>query len=98
MSYKNLLHFAKIRNATEAEVAGLPKDSGNGYYSYSYYALPYSGIIGDAEEKSIKNILFKRHYNYPFTTFGNIVSILTSKDMSDLTGTIIYSATYHHGD
>ena len=86
---KNALHFGQVSQVSAKDV-GLPVDSGNGYYSYDYYKLPYSGKIeGDAMGK-IYNILHKRHYSYPFTSFGGVHKVEPDH--------IIYSVTYHHGD
>ena len=89
---KNVLHFGKARGLSSEEAAklGLDKDSGNGYYSYSHYILPFSGVIDAAANNRISNILFKRHYRAPF------VSLLGWKKYSE--NELIVSVTYHHGD
>jgi hypothetical protein len=92
---KNTLHFGQVTTITAKE-AGEPTDSGNGYYSYSYYKLPYSGHIGDTETRSILKILFDRHYRAPFTSLGSVFRNYPNADKTG--GYIIYSVTYHHGD
>jgi hypothetical protein len=92
---KNLLHFGKIE-LIPAKEAGEPADSGNGYYSYAYYKLPYSGHIGEKETRTISGILHKRHYNYPFTSLGSTFRNYPNEDKTG--GYILYSVTYHHGD
>jgi hypothetical protein len=85
----NALHFAKVTTVSSKD-AGLPEDSGNGYYSYTYYKLPYSGKIDDAAMSRIYGILHKRHYCSPFTSFGGVHKVEPDH--------IVYSVTYHHGD
>lgn len=89
-----ILHFGKLRSI-EAKEIGQPEDSGNGYYSYSYYILPFTGKIeGDALQK-INQILHKRHYRYPFTSLGSGLKVFSQ---SNTGGELLYSVTYHHGD
>lgn len=85
----NLLHFGRIQSIS-AKDAEMPEDSGNGYYSYSYYKLPYSGTITNEGFSRIYGILHKRHYCSPFTSFGGVHKVEPDH--------IIYSVTYHHGD
>jgi hypothetical protein len=106
MKSNNVLHFAKVKMVSALE-AGEPSDSGNGYYSYSYYTLPYTGEVTEGENGNIgkvASILHKRHYNYPFTSLGTVKVLERNQAgaglgmMVEVGGVILYSVTYHHGD
>jgi len=106
MKSTNVLHFAQVKSVSAQEV-GEPLDSGNGYYSYSYYTLPYTGQVTFGEDGNFGNIcsiLHKRHYNSTFTSLGT-VKVHDRKIagpgigmMVEVGGIILYSVTYHHGD
>lgn len=89
---KNLLHFGKIRILTHEEIKklNLERDSGNGYYSYSYYVLPYSGQITEDNKKNIYRVLFDKHYRAPFSSLKDW-SIFSENE-------ILVGVTCHHGD
>ncbi len=92
---KNVLHFSQRVNV-KAEKIGKPVDSGNGYSSYYYYLLPYSGKMTQEGLAAVSTILHKRHYRAPFTSMNGVE--LFGENDSDGGGLILYSVTYHHGD
>ena len=94
-STKNQLHFSR-RVSVEASQIGQPVDSGNGYYSYSYFLLPYTGKMDNEALSVVSTILHKRHYNYPFTSMNSLEVFGNSDDQKG--GILLYSVTYHHGD
>lgn len=86
------LHFSKLQS-----VIPLPEeaaDSGNGYYSYSYYTVPFTGLINTRALGTISDIFHKRFYNPPFLSMGD----WTVVDQTPTGGLIRFSTTYHHGD
>lgn len=89
---KNLLHFGKAYRLTIEQVKklNLSTDSGNGYYSYSYYVLPYSGVINKDNQAKVSKILFDRHYRPPFASFNQWTHFSEHE--------ILVAVTYHHGD
>jgi len=89
---KNLLHFSKSYPVSkeDAKKLNIDTDSGNGYYSYDYYVLPFSGEITQEGSKNITNILHKRHYRYPFTTLKGWERFSENE--------ILVGVAYHHGD
>ena len=91
----NALHFSKRVNV-KAEQVGKPVDSGNGYYSYSYFLLPFTGKMDQEALSKVSTILHKRHYSYPFTSMNGVEVFGTSDDHE--AGLLLYSVTYHHGD
>lgn len=91
---ENVLHFSK-EYAVAAKTVGKIEDSGNGFYSYCYYLLPYTGTIVDAYELSkVALIIHKKIYRPPFCSLGVVEHFATS----ETGGLILYSVTYHHGD
>lgn len=90
----NKLHFSQLTQV-KAEMVGQPIDSGNGYYSYSYFLLPYSGKMTTEGLSAVSQILHKRHYSYPFTSLGSGLQVMGESQKG---GIILYSVTYHHGD
>ena len=63
------LHFSKLQRVER--IAGEEADSGNGYYSYSYFTIPFSGTITTPEDMSRVSAAFhKRFYNPPFASMG----------------------------
>ena len=92
---KNALHFSKRVNV-KAEQVGKPVDSGNGYYSYSYFLLPFTGKMDQDGLAAVSTILHKRHYRAPFTSLNGVELFGTSDDQKG--GVLLYSVTYHHGD
>ncbi len=87
------LHFGKIRSVTAKEIAE-PEDSGNGYYSYNYYILPFTGTVNQKELGKISCLLHEKNYCYPFNSMG-FTRVFKQEDNS---GEIVYCVTYHHGD
>jgi hypothetical protein len=90
---KNILHFGKIKFVSAAEI-NQPRDSGNGFYSYSYYLLPFSGKYEGIAVSNVSNILFKKHYRPPFGSLGDIR--LHSETLFG--GELLVQTVYHHGD
>lgn len=88
-----ILHFSQLRSV-KAEEVGQPDDSGNGYYSYSYYILPFTGIAANSIG-AISQILHKRFYSYPFNSMG---FTKVWKEDGNRGGEILFCVTYHHGD
>ena len=91
---KNVLHFSKAFEV-DAVTVNRPKDSGNGYYSYSYYILPYSGVMTPEKMRDVYKILHDRHYRPPFTSLGGVQ---VYRNVTPTGGELLVSLTYHHGD
>jgi hypothetical protein len=88
------LHFGQAI-AVEPKAVGKPVDSGNGYYSYSYYLLPYTGTLTTEAGAAVRRHLHNKHYHYPFTSL-NCVEVFGSQNENN--GLLLVSTTYHHGD
>lgn len=95
---KNTLHFSKAREVTPASV-GMPVNSGNGFYSYTYILIPYSGTIPNPSDaaKSISNILHDKYYRAPFRSLSNW-QFYPNFDGGAAAGEILVTVNYHHGD
>jgi hypothetical protein len=94
MMNKVTLHHGSVSHVNAAAV-GKPVDSGNGYYSYSYYLLPYSGEMTSEALGAVQSKLHKKHYSPPFTSL-NGVEVFGAGSKSG--GILLVSQTYHHGD
>lgn len=81
--------------AVLAEAVNKPADSGNGYYSYDYYLLPYTGTMTPEAMAAVNRHLHKKHYSYPFTSL-NCVEVFGSPNENG--GMLLVGTTYHHGD
>lgn len=88
------LHFGQAI-AVLAKAVNKPEDSGNGYYSYSYYLLPYTGTLTSEAQAAVQRHLHKKHYSYPFTSL-NLVEPFGSQNENN--GLLLVGTTYHHGD
>lgn len=87
------LHFGSVTGVS-ANAVGERADSGNGYYSYSYYLLPYTGKMCPKALAAVNSHLFKKHYSPPFVSFGS--ARVHGEDETG--GVLLVSTTYHHGD
>jgi len=94
MKNKVTLHHGSTSYVPAASV-GKPVDSGNGYYSYSYYLLPYSGKMTEDALCAVQSKLNKTHYHAPFSSL-NCVEIFGSP--METGGILLVGTTYHHGD
>jgi hypothetical protein len=88
------LHFGKAISVLP-EAVNKPADSGNGYYSYDYYLLPYTGIMTPEAMTAVNRHLHKKHFSYPFTSLHGVEVFGTSNDNN---GLLLVGTTYHHGD
>jgi len=91
---KITLHHGSVSHVSAAAV-GLPADSGNGYYSYSYYLLPYSGDMTPEALGAVQSNLHKKHYSPPFTSLEGVRIFGTATPTG---GILLVGQTYHHGD
>lgn len=88
------LHFGQAI-AVLPEAVGKPKDSGNGYYSYSYYLLPYTGTLTSKALAAVHAHLSDKHYRPPFVSFRDAESFGSQNENN---GLLLVSTIYHHGD
>jgi hypothetical protein len=91
---KITLHHGSTTYVSAATV-GKPVDSGNGYYSYSYYLLPYSGEMTQDALCAVHSKLHKKHYAPPFSSLNGVEIFGTP---SKTGGLLLVGTTYHHGD
>lgn len=90
---KNLIHFGQKRDLPVPE--GERADSGNGYYSYNWIEIPYSGLVTPENESSVYTAINDRFYTRSLMS----VSSFSIKPNSDLTGgVIVVKLCYHHGE
>lgn len=85
-----ILHFGKLRNISAKEI-GEAEDSGNGYYSYSYYVVPFTGKYN---EGAVYKAFRKK---YPYNIFTSLGFIRLFKETAT-GGEVVFCHTYHHGD
>jgi len=91
---KVTLHYGSVSHVSASDV-GQENDSGNGYYSYSYYLLPYSGEMTNDALAAVSSKLHKRHYSPPFTSL-HCARIFGAPSKTG--GVLLVGQTYHHGD
>jgi len=96
------LHFGKFV-PVPAKSLGLPEDSGNGYYSYSYYILPYTGNLSIDARAAVVKHLFNKFFSPPFTSLGTVEqhSVVTENRNGlevETGGELRVQLIYHHGD
>ena len=91
---KVTLHHGSVSYVSAADV-NREADSGNGYYSYNYYLLPYSGKMTQEALCNVSSALHKRHYSAPFSSLHGVWEFGKG---SELGGILLVGVTYHHGD
>jgi hypothetical protein len=94
MKNKVTLHYGSVSHVSAKDV-GQEADSGNGYYSYSYYLLPYSGEMTSDALSAVQTNLHKRHYSPPFTSLRCVRQLGAP---SKTGGVLLVGQTKHHGD
>ncbi len=90
------LHWGQSVSVS-AKSVGQAEDSGNGYYSYSYYLLPYTGTLTPEAKAAVQSHLHNKHYHYPFTSLS-CVKEFGALNLAGDGGILLVGTTYHHGD
>ncbi len=91
---KITLHHGSVSCVSASDV-NRDADSGNGYYSYSYYLLPYSGEMTQDALNNVSSALHKKHYRAPFASLHGVWEFGKG---SPTGGVLLVGVTYHHGD
>lgn len=97
MKNNGVIHFSQTINVKAADI-GEPEDSGNGYYSYTYTHVPYTGDVSadEARQNIYKAIRAKWYSTYSGLHSMGYADIIPN---SERTGGIIrVQHIYHHGD
>lgn len=93
---KVTLHHGSATDIPAAD-CGQDADSGNGYYSYNWYLLPYTGNLTDEAFRAVHSALRTRHHRPPFASLHSVRTHGTPRDDGN-GGVLLVGLTYHHGD
>jgi hypothetical protein len=95
---KITLHHGSATDIPAAD-CGQDADSGNGYYSYNWYLLPYTGSLTDEALRAVQTALRTRHYRPPFASLHSVERHgIPRGGRNGDGGVLLVGLTYHHGD